>query len=544
MKIALGQLNPKVGDLVGNLGKIREAVACARRDGADLLVLPELSLVGSPPRDLLLRRGFWEAAEAAFQEVQKESETLPLVIGHMALAPDPKDDLADPSSFRWRPQALYNAAFLLAHGTVLGFQAKRRLPSFDVFEEERYFRSATTTEILEFAGLRLGLSVGEDLWYADGVLADQAESQVDLLINVSASPFVQGKPGLRYSLGKKWAAQAGAPLIYVNLVGGQDELIFDGRSFAVRPDGQFLGACPAFAEGVYLVDLAAPPMPPPPEETFADTYQALVLGIRDYCRKNGVKTALLGLSGGIDSAVVAALACAALGPAHVLAAFLPGPHTSPLSKTAALQVAENLGIPLMEIPIEPALIALKGTLGAKVPVEGLVAENLQARIRGVLLMGLANALGAIVLCPGNKAEIALGYNTLYGDTVGALAPIGDLLKEDVYALGSYINEKAGKPVIPEEVFTRPPSAELRPNQRDVDDLPPYAQVDPCLRAILEHNAPLEELLAQFGEGLVREVLRRLHRSEYKRRQLPLVLKVTPKAFGPGWRFPVTHGFPD
>lgn len=543
MKIALGQINPKVGDLSGNLEKIREAVACARRDGADLLVLPELSLVGYPPRDLLLRRGFLEAAEAAFQEVQKESAALPLVIGHMALAPDPGDNLVDPSSLRWRPQALYNAAFLLAQGTILGFQAKRHLPSFDVFEEERYFQPGVTTEILEFVGLKLGLSVCEDLWYADGVLADQAESHVDLLINVSASPFFRGKPGLRYSLGKRWAARARAPLIYVNLVGGQDELIFDGKSFVVRPDGQFLGTCPAFEERVYLVDLASPPVPPPPEGNFADIYQALALGIRDYCRKNGVKTVLIGLSGGIDSAVVAALACAALGPDHVLAVFLPGPYTIPLSKEAALQVAENLRIPLLELSIEPALTALKETLGTKVPVEGLVEENLQARIRGVLLMGLANALGAIVLCPGNKAEIALGYNTLYGDTVGALAPIGDLVKEDVYALGRHINEKAGKTVIPEEVFTRPPSAELRPNQRDEDDIPPYAQLDPCLRAILEHNAPLEELLAEFGEGLVREVLRRLHRSEYKRRQLPLVLKVTPKAFGLGWRSPVTHGFP-
>ncbi len=467
---------------------------------------------------------------------------MPMVVGHVARVPNPAGNLVDPSAFLWRPHALHNAVFLLAHGAMIGYQAKRRLPSFDVFEEDRYFQPGKTTEILEWEGLRLGLSVCEDLWYAEGVLAEQAQAGVDLLINVSASPFFRGKAELRYGLGKKWAVQARAPLIYVNLVGGQDELIFDGRSFGIRPDGQFLGVCPAFAEGVYGMDLQALPAPPPPEPTISEIHQALVLGIRDYCEKNGVGRAVLGLSGGIDSAVVAALAREALGPDRVLAAFLPGPYTSALSKEGATQVAENLGIPLVELSIEPALAALKKTLEAKAPVEGVVEENLQARIRGVLLMALANALEAIVLCPGNKAEIALGYNTLYGDTVGALAPIGDLVKEDVYALGRYINEKAGNPLIPEEVFRRPPSAELRPNQRDEDDLPPYAAVDPCLRALLEQNAASEDLVDEFGENVVREVLRRLYRSEYKRRQLPLVLKVTPKAFGLGWRFPVTHGF--
>jgi NAD+ synthase (glutamine-hydrolysing) len=542
MKIAIGQINPKVGDFPGNLEKISEAVTEAKKAGADLLVFPEHALIGYPPRDLLLRRGFVEAADAAFQEVVRKSVEVPIVIGHIAVTSTPLGNQTDPSSFRWRPYSLQNAAFLLDRGKILGFQAKKHLPSFDVFEEERYFYPGEETEILEFAGLRLGLSVCEDFWYTDGPLADQGKAGVDLLINVSASPFFRGKAMLRYELGKGWAKKANAPLVYANLVGAQDDLIFDGRSFAVRPDGQFLITCPGFAEGVFVMDLAAPPVPPPSAEDLNDIYQAIVLGIRDYFRKNGIQKAVVGVSGGVDSAVVAALATAALGPKNVLAAFLPGPYTASISKEGAKRVAENLGIEFVEISIVPAFETLRETLGKAINVAGLVEENLQARIRGVILMALANATGAIVLCPGNKAEIAMGYNTLYGDTVGALAPIGDLLKDDVYSLARLINEKAGRPIIPEEVLTRPPSAELRPNQRDEDDLPPYSILDPCLRALFEENASYSGLVEKFGEKLTNEVLRRLYRSEYKRRQLPIVLKVTPKAFGLGWRFPITHGF--
>jgi len=540
MKIAIGQINPKVGDFSGNLQKISEAIAVAKKAGADLLVFPEHALIGYPPRDLLLRQGFVEAADAAFQEVVRKSTTIPIVIGHIAVSSATVGNQSDP--FQRQPYALQNAAFLVGHGKILGFQAKKHLPSFDVFEEERYFYPGEETEILEFEGLRLGLSVGEDFWYADGPLADQGKAGVDLLINVSASPFFRGKARLRYALGKRWANKTNAPLVYANLVGAQDELVFDGRSFAVRPDGQFLMACPGFVEGVFVTDLAAPPVPPPLEDDFDEIYQALVLGIRDYCRKNGIKKAIVGVSGGVDSAVVAALAVAALGPTDVLAAFLPGPYTAAISKDGAKAVAENLGIELLEISIVPAFETLRRTLGGAINVAGLVEENLQARIRGVILMALANATRGIVLCPGNKAEIAMGYNTLYGDTVGAIAPIGDLLKDEVYALARLINEKAERPIIPEEVLARPPSAELRPNQRDEDDLPPYALLAPCLRALVEENAAYSELVKKFGEKLTKEVLHRLYRSEYKRRQLPIVLKVTPKAFGLGWRFPITHGF--
>ncbi|MCS7217333.1 MAG: NAD+ synthase, partial [Candidatus Bipolaricaulota bacterium] len=467
---------------------------------------------------------------------------IPLVVGHILAAPERPTNRADPSAAAWQPHLLHNAVFLLDGGDVVGYQAKVRLPSFDVFEEERYFVPGERCEVLAWRGLRLGLSVCEDFWYEDGVLAAQAKSGVDLFINVSASPYFRGKPTIRWNLGKNWAAQAGAPLVYANLVGGQDELLFDGRSFVVRPDGAFLLACPAFEEGLFLADLAGAPVDPPREATWEDLHQALVLGIRDYFQKNGIARAVIGVSGGIDSAVVAALAVEALGQEHVIGAFLPGPFTSAVSWECAQALAENLGIQLLVLPIDAAFEATKAALAPAIPVEGVVAENLQARLRGLFLMALANALGALVLCPGNKAEIGMGYNTLYGDTVGALAPLGDLLKHEVYELARLLNAKAGYDRIPQEILARPPSAELRPNQRDEDDLPPYSVLDPLLRAVVEENASVAELTQRFKPAVVEEVLQRLRRSEYKRRQLPLVLKVSPKAFGMGWRFPVTSGF--
>jgi len=541
MKIGIGQIDPKVGDLSGNFQLLRKAVEWAQKESLDLLIFPELALIGYPPRDLLLRRGFVEAAEKAFQEVVKESKKVPIIIGHIAKAQPRAKNEADPSSSLWQPHFLENAAFLLLDGTIAGYQAKMRLPSFDVFEEKRYFSPGEKAEVLECFGLRLGLSVCEDFWYADSTVAKQSEANVDLLVNISASPYFRGKPALRFSLGKKWAKKANAPLIYANLVGGQDELIFDGRSFCVRPDGAFLLASPAFVPGFFAFQLNGNPVEPPEEKGIEDVYRALVLGIRDYARKNGIEKAVIGISGGVDSAVVAVLAVEALGKDNVIGIFLPGPYTARISEEGAKELAENLGIKLLQIPITPAFESLQKILANEIPLVGVVVENLQARLRGLILMAVANAFGAIVLCPGNKAEIAMGYNTLYGDTVGALAPLGDLLKEDVYALAREINA-AGKTIIPEEVIRRPPSAELRPNQRDEDDLPPYAVLDPFLREFLEKNAPEEVLAEKFGKELVQEILHRFYRAEYKRRQLPLVLKITPKAFGLGWRFPVTHGF--
>jgi len=543
LKVGVAQLNPTVGDLSGNRVQILEFIRAAKEEGIGLLVLPELALLGYPPRDLLLRRGFLEAAEAEFRRIVAATEGIGVVLGHVAVGGKKEANRADPSATAFgRDSLLYNAVYLLAEGEVMGWQAKHRLPSFDVFEEERYFTPGERVEVLEWQGLRLGLSVCEDFWYQGGVIAAQAAAGVDLLINASASPYFRGKPPLRHRLAKGWAQLAGAPLVYANLVGGQDELVFDGGSFAVRPDGKFLLSAPRFQEGLFSFDLAAPPVPPPAGDGIAEVAEAIVLGIRDYVEKNSLPGVLIGVSGGVDSAVTAALACRALGPKRVFVAFLPGPYTSPESRDEALALAKALGIRLLEIPIDEAVDSLSQAISRHVPVEGVVAENLQARVRGLILMAISNATGHPVLCPGNKSEIAMGYNTLYGDTVGALAPIGDLLKTEVYELARYLNEAAGKEVIPRGTLVRPPSAELRPDQRDDQDLPPYEKLDPLLSALVVGNLPREELEERFGKELTAEVLARLHRSEYKRKQLPLVIKVSPKAFGMGRRWPITNRF--
>ena len=544
MKIAVAQINPVVGDLAGNRRKILSFMEQAARAGAELVVFPELALLGYSPRDAFHRRGFLAAAQREFDRVVEASRNIGVIIGHISSAGKREANRADPSATSFGGDVLlYNAVYLLSGGDILGYQTKHRLPSFDVFEEERYFTPGREVTVLEWNGLRLGLSVCEDFWYqGSGVLAQQGRAGVDLLINVSASPYFHGKPALRHQLAREWAQLAGAPLVYANLVGGQDELIFDGGSFAIRPDGEFLLAAPRFEEGVFLLDPGAAPVPSPEEDGPAELAGALVLGIRDYVDKNNLKGALIGVSGGIDSALVATLAVQALGRERVIAAFLPGPHTSAESALEARQLARNLGIKLFEISINRIVEVFSEELAPEFPVEGLVVENLQARVRGNVLMAISNATGHVVLCPGNKSEIAMGYNTLYGDTVGALAPIGDLLKRDVYELARYLNRTAGREIIPEGTLTRPPSAELRPNQRDDQDLPPYQVLDPLLDELVVHNAPWEELVSRYGEQLAGEVVRRLRRSEYKRRQLPPVLKVSPKAFGMGRRWPITNRF--
>lgn len=542
-RLALAQLNPTVGDFTGNLRKAQEALKIARQKGARILVLPELFLLGYPPRDLLYRPEFLAAAKEAFTKLQEETTGIAVIVGHIAEGDSRDANRADPSAAAFgAAHALYNAVYLLAERKVLGYQAKAKLPSFDVFEEERYFVPADKVAVLEWEELRLGLSVCEDFWYEEGVIAQEIEAGVDLLVNVSASPYFRGKPSIRWGLGKRWAIRAGAPVVYVNLVGGQDELVFDGHSFVIRPDGAFLLSAPGFAEGIFTCDLAGDPVDPPAEMGIAEIYRAIVLGIKDYFEKNGLKGAVVGTSGGIDSAVVLVLAVAALGRERVRAVFLPGPYTTEESWRGARMVAENLGVELSEVSIVEVYDSVVKALSGVLDTSGVVGENIQARIRGLLLMAFANSLGYAVLCPANKSEIAVGYNTLYGDTVGALAPIGDLLKEEVYELARWINESAEKELIPRSVMERPPTAELRPGQRDDQDLPPYPQLDPLLRAYLVDNLPLQRLLRSFPKTLVRETIRRIHRSEYKRKQLPPTLKVSPKAFGIGRRYPLTYSF--
>lgn len=540
MLITVAQTNPTVGDFHGNLEEARKAIQEARQAGAELVVLPELALLGYPPGDLLHCPGFLDDADRALEQLLHASRGMGLVLGHVVRAGHGPSNMVDPSSAAFvAGQVLYNAVLLADDGAVVGQQIKHHLPSFDVFEEQRYFTPGHRVEVLPWRHLRVGLSVCEDLWYEGGVLGAQADAGVDLIVNVSASPYFQGKASLRRTLAERWARAAGATVLYTNMAGGQDELVFDGGSFAVRPDGAFLLAAPPFTSGVHTFDLAGPPVDPPTPMALEGLREALVIGIRDYVDKNELNGVWVAVSGGVDSALVAALAQEALGPNRVSTVFMPGPHTAPESREQAIALTQALDVHLHEIPIQPILAQMEETLRGHAPVEGLVAENLQARVRGLLLMALCNATDRVPLCPANKAEIAVGYNTLYGDSVGALAPIGDLLKRDVYALAQLINEQNAREIIPSATLDRPPSAELRPDQRDDQDLPPYEQLDPLLWDLLVDNRPAHELSAAYGEAMVHDVLVRLQRSEYKRRQLPIVIKVTPKAFGTGRRMPIT-----
>jgi len=543
MKLAVAQLNPTVGDLAGNTRQAIEALHHARAAGADLVLFPELFLIGYPPRDLLHREGFLDAADAALAEVFAEGHDQSIIIGHVHRTRHGATPHVDPSVNAFGGgTALQNVALFFDQGQVIGRAAKRHLPSFDVFEEERYFAAGTGPEKFCWRDLRIELSVCEDLWDSNEALPEGAIADTDLAINVSASPYYRGKPSLRHEVVATRAQGTCALTVYVNMVGGQDELVFDGSSFALRPDGACLFAAPSFTSGVYVFDTEGPPAPSYREKTVDELHHALVTGIRDYIDKNKIRGVVIGVSGGVDSAVVTALACRALGADRVLGTYLPGPHSAPSSRTQARALSEALGFKLIEIPIDPILSAFTDSLAPHSSTDGVVGENLQARIRAVLWMALANATHRVVLAGGNKSELATGYTTLYGDTVGALAPIGDLLKREVYELAAYINEEASRAIIPLETLQRPPSAELRPGQRDDQDLPPYKVLDALVDAWVARNAPSEELRARFAPSVVDDFARRLSAAEHKRRQSPIVFKVSPKAFGMGRRWPVTHGF--
>ncbi len=539
MRLGIVQLNPHVGDIDYNLERIISYIAGARDFGCDLVVFPELSLCGYFPFDLLWRHGFADRMESALAEVVRNSEGIGVIVGGISAARVRGGaNLTDPSSLADGAGIdLFNSAFLISDGRLIGEERKLHLPTFDVYFEKRYFTPGEGAQVFELHGERIGINICEDLWVEDGPTDTQASLGAEVVVNVSASPFFVGKGELRRRLAARRARENGVTLVYVNRVGGQDEIVYDGGSFVVSPEGRLLFQAPYFTEDLYTVDLEGlRPIRPPREEGIELIRRAIVLGIRDYVRKNGFSHVIIGLSGGIDSALVAALAVEALGREAVTAVFLPSEITSPESREDALETARRLGIELLEVPIAGMVDAAEGALPQR--PSGLAGENLQARARGTLLMTIANERNALVLATGNKSEIAVGYNTLYGDTVGAIAPIGDLLKTDVYRLAARFGD-----LIPARVLEKPPTAELRPGQRDEDDLPPYSLLDQVLKGLIEENASREELVAQgFPEKTVDEIIARYYRSEYKRNQLPLVIKVSPKAFGIGRRFPITHRY--
>jgi len=542
MKIALAQLNPTVGDIAGNLRKIRSFTARARRSRADLVVFPELCLTGYPPRDLLELRKFVQKNRDALSELAKSVTHPAVIVGYVELNPHKGQ------------KPYYNAAALLSRGKIVATRFKTLIPTYDVFDESRHFAPAPDNKPIVFQGVRLGLHICEDMWHVPDVwpetpyqrdpVAALARQGADVFINLSASPFHHGKSRLRLDLVRHHVEKYKRPFFYVNQAGGNDELIFDGNSFAVNGEGQVIMQAKSFQEDLVIADTRARRKNTAWQEVsdIEQLHDALVLGLRDYAHKCGFKKIVLGLSGGIDSSVTAALAVRALGKENVLGVLMPSPYSSKGSISDSVDLAERLGIKTLSIPISSVFSSFLKTLkpAFRKTRPDVTEENLQARIRGTLLMALSNKFGALLLTTGNKSELSVGYCTLYGDMNGGLAVISDVFKTMVYRLGRFINEE--HVVIPEACFTKPPSAELRPDQTDQDSLPPYEVLDPIVAAYVEDGQDADEIAALgHPKALVSKILTAIDRSEYKRRQAPPGLRITAKAFGMGRRMPIARG---
>jgi NAD+ synthase (glutamine-hydrolysing) len=550
VKIALGQLNPTIGEFAANVRMIEEALSRAEAAGAALLVTSELSVTGYPPRDLLERPAFIAGAQRALDQLAARARGTALVVGF-------PEALAPGQSATGRRIA--NSAALLHQGRVVSVHRKSLLPTYDVFDEWRYFEPATDVDCVEFGGRRLGISICEDIWndadfwpqrlYREDPIEKLVAKGAEILINISASPYTIEKRHLRPRMLATTARRWRRPLVFVNQVGGHDDLIFDGSSHVFDEAGQVVARAAEHTPDFLVVDLDARPgadrdlVRPFDDSDARSALAALVLGTRDYARRCGFKQAVLGVSGGIDSALVAAIAARALGPDNVLGVAMPSRYSSEGSRSDAAALANNLGIPYQEIPIESVFSAYLQTLAPAFAgrAPDVTEENLQARVRGGLLMALSNKFGSLLLTTGNKSELATGYCTLYGDMCGGLAVISDVPKTMVYQLARAVNE--GGEIIPRSTIEKPPSAELRPDQTDQDSLPPYDLLDAVLEAHLEDGLDREALVTKgFAPKLVDDVIRMVRLSEYKRRQAAPGLKVTGKAFGPGRRFPIAHAF--
>jgi len=571
IRIAAAQINPTVGDLKGNGQKIREWMDRARLQGADIIVFPELAVCGYPPEDLLCKDHFVQDNINELRAISKYSKNIVAVIGFVD---------------RDKKGLLYNAAAVVVNGRLKGVYHKEALPNYGVFDEKRYFDSGKNNKIFAIEGRRFGVNICEDIWVNHGVFQKQVRAGAKLLINISCSPYDVGKLAERHRLLKRRAKESKAYICYVNLVGGQDELVFDGGSLVADPQGRIIASAKAFDEDLMIVDIGLPkprsgsrtssqvisvgsqirvksdsakPSIQPKLSQDDRIYRALVLGTRDYARKNGFQKAVLGVSGGIDSSVVAAIAVDAFGKDNVIGVTMPSRYTSKGTYSDAKVLAKNLGIRLLEVPIEKTFEAylrdmkdvIKGTSF------GLGEENLQARIRGNIIMTLSNKFGWLVLTTGNKSEMAVGYCTLYGDMSGGFAVIKDVPKTKVYGLAALRNnmttkmdgsgfvfygQDRGRGIIPQGVIQRPPSAELRDHQTDHDSLPPYDALDAMLADYVERHASLAQMARHNDRELVKEVVTLVDRSEYKRRQAPPGIKITPRAFGKDWRLPITSHY--
>jgi NAD+ synthase (glutamine-hydrolysing) len=566
VRLALAQLNVVVGDLAGNRQRIVGAIGEARAVGADLVLLPELVITGYPPEDLLLRPGFLHAARRTLEEVAAASTGIVSLVGTP-----------------WLDHDLANACAVCVDGEIRGVYRKQFLPNYGVFDEHRYFAEGRDLVLLRFGESLTGLTICEDIWQPGPPATDLALAGAELIVNLSASPFHVGKAEEREEMLVTRARDTSSFLAFCNLVGGQDELVFDGHSVVLDDSGEVVARAPGFEEHLLVVDVeptfalgrrlrdvrrreldrsreSAPaadvvdvgalteraPSAPPEIVDFAEELEqmrrALTLGLRDYVAKNGFADVVVGVSGGIDSAVTAALCADALGNERVHCVSMPSQYSSEGTRADARSLAESLGCQFLEIPIEEIVSsygeALRGPTGGG--PEGLAAENLQARVRGVLLMALSNTHGWLVVSTGNKSELAVGYSTLYGDMVGGFSLLKDVFKTDVFRLARYLNERAGRELVPVSTIERAPSAELRPDQRDEDSIPAYDALDPVLEAYVELDRSREELLEEFDAAVVERVLALVDRAEYKRRQAPPGVKLRPKAFGRDRRTPITN----
>lgn len=542
MKIGLLQINPTVGDLDGNADLIIRAAKSAAEQGCSLLVSPELALLGYPPRDLLLNAGFVRRCRSVLEQVAAETASGPALL--VGFAEPNESDVGRP---------LRNAAALLQNGRVVCTFHKTLLPTYDVFDEDRYFEPATGPQILEFAGRRFGISVCEDVWndrdfwkrrrYHQDPIEDLVRAGATAIINLSASPFSVGRQQLRERMLGSMAKRHGVPVLYANQVGGNDDLLFDGRSCAIDATGRVFARGKSFEEDAIVVDLDGKTGSLAPDllEPEAEVWHALVLGTRDYMRKCGFSSAVLGLSGGVDSSLVAAVAADAIGRENVLGVMMPSPYSSKGSIDDSVELARSLGIRTLTIPIADLMKAFEHALKpafAERPPD-VTEENIQARIRGNLLMALSNKFGALLLTTGNKSEISVGYCTLYGDMSGGLAVIGDVPKTMVYRVCAWRNRRGA--CVPESVMTKAPSAELRPDQKDQDSLPAYDVLDEILKRHVEQHQTAEEVIAAgFDEATVRKVARLVRIAEFKRKQAAPTLRVTDLAFGTGWRMPIAR----
>ncbi len=569
LRVALSQVNLTVGDFDGNAERMLQDIARAREMEADIVVFPELAVSGYPPEDLLLKPQFLERNLAAVQEIAKHVEDIVAIVGFIDVEED-----------------IYNAAAVMYQHRIVDVYRKVFLPTYSVFDEDRYFSPGRRIPVYEIRGCRVGVNICEDIWYPDGPGHLQALAGAELIINISASPFYAGKRSYRERMIAVRGMDYLSFVAYLNLVGGQDELVFEGGSFVVDPQGELVARAKLFEEDLLVVDIdadsvlrvrlhdprarkevdsvqgrvervfVAPPkkreLPPvearvePPLPLEGEILSALVLGTRDYVNKNGFKKVLIGLSGGMDSSLVAAIATEALGPERVVGVLMPSEYTSSESIEDALQLAKNLGIETYNVPITEMFEVFKAKMRECVwgdAPEDVTEENIQARLRGNILMSISNKFGWLVLTTGNKSEMSCGYATLYGDMAGGFAVIKDVMKTMVYRVAEHYNRVKGWDVIPRRVFEKPPSAELRPGQKDEDTLPPYEVLDPILKAYVEEDRSYREIVAMgFDEETVKRVIKMVDKNEYKRRQAPPGIKITPRAFGKDRRLPITNCF--